>query len=557
MGIGFALSLMAWAGAAGPMGAHGVPMCDDPQTERLRVAGPDEVKAHGGHDPGPISYAFGTGPAFYDFHAAYVIGPDGHVSCLILHGWGMGAKGFSGNAQRQAFADTLAAQTFTPFETDGEPSSVRVETTVLEQERPLRHVDPPAGGSADIDIRLESSGRRSEDGPYVMTIKNDGTVTFTPSGYDYAGALGQQVYQITPDKMAAIRDRINTADFWSLRDHYGPILDPEIQARFKGLDVSDVYRRVTVTLGGQSKTFTQFDGGGDTGAPESAARLMEDLATLAGIDLWHEISPDTVAILEKNGFDFKSDAGLQLLIQMTANPSVPDSAIDDLIARGAPTSTVLRDHFVEDTSLLDAALWGDREALATRLIDAGGLLTDGKADEALATRALAHAVPGGSPALVAKILALHPKLWTQIDGKPCPATGNIDCDSIITSVSDHIQPDASARLAARIAITEQLLAAGAHLDDHGGDWRGTLLEQAIQNDDPAFVGWLLNKGARIGPGDLSLAIERNSDGAAVALLVAGAKIDPKTDDKLFDEIQDSDLSQTRRWLKAHGQWPFQ
>lgn len=534
---------------AAPVAAHDLPPCYDPETSELREVYGDELKNHGGHDLGPLVYAYGTKHDIASFRVSYVIDTSGHVSCMISAPDYPPPPPFEMTPERQALLDSVAAMTFTPFQADGQPVSVRVEAYVNEEERPQYHVQPPAGDLASATIQIETNGHRSGFGTFKMTFKGDGTAIFIPKRGDMAYWLGPQTYHIPQAQVAGMLDMANKADFWSLRDVYWPEKTDFWHDTFT-MGPDAYYKRIIITLGGRTKSLTMYDWAGFT-APTAVRALMDDMAHMGNIGLWRGFSGDTVNQLSQNGFDFTSKKGGDLLIHMTARSSVPDTVIYDLIGKGAPQDIILSGFYTLDTSLFDAAVVGGREEMVNNLIKQGTLLTAEKPDPVKITRALAHAVESLSPAMVSKLMAYHPALVyrqkSQWHGKT-----HEEVYPIITLVPvNHWYglPGDISILPDQIAVTQQLLDAGADinsrdLSDH------SLLDNAVQIGDVRFAKWLAAHGALINEAKLDLEDDENF---LVAMLDAGYIPTPALLTRMRQFAERNNQGKIATWLKSHAQ----
>lgn len=328
------------------------------------------------------------------------------------------------------------------------------------------------------------------------------------------------------------------ADFWSLRDTY-PLSAYVVDG--------PSFSTVGITLGGRSKSLN--DDGGE-GVPLAGARLFWKIYDLSNAKIWADTSEDTVAELAMSGFDFRSPKAAELLMNVIADPKAPDSLAADLMARGAPQDRVVRG-YPFDASLLNAAISGRRFAMANELIDDGAFLDNGKVDRSRVTRALAHAVQSGSPAMVDRILAFKPALIIRRND----ATQQVD--PIITFVRPSSRADDQQAL---IAITQSLLNAGADINsrDTFGD---SVLNHAANSAADDWLRWLIAHGAEVNgkTDNASPAVGvfgAYDEDTIVILLEAGADIsDPETLASLVNAAKFDHQTKVRAWLQAHGKWP--
>ncbi|EGF93302.1 hypothetical protein ABI_17420 [Asticcacaulis biprosthecium C19] len=509
---------------------HALPACDPSVTATLRQPDVNERTAHRSSTPysQKLIYDFDSHSGEWFFTVRYVIGEDGRVTC-ISPGSAYDEATPEITPQRQAALDALAAQQFTHFLTDGKPAEVYAEALFYEEEKPGPYVPRPVGELDTAEIRLNWMSR-GEPTPFSMLIQGDGRVTYTPG--DPKNILGPQTYRISPERVRAMLDLAEAAQFWSLRDVYH--FDMNGHGWFS--------EKVEIHLGTSSKSFSN-DGSG--GAPSITARLTLNMAEMADVSLWWKIDHRTLEAVAKNGFDFTSDKGAELLSELISNSETTDDVISDLLSRGAPQDRLVKG-YPFDFSLLDAAIAGRRFDMANRLIDQGALTVDGQVDRAAVTRALAHAVKSGSPGLVKRVLALGPDLVIRRND----ATRKID--PIITFA---YRPD-DASTADFIAIIQLLLYYGADINSRD-TFRHSVLDKAIARRDIDVIHWLLNHDAEIETNDgLSPLREIYEEDTTLILLEAGADLSKK--EVLDDLIRNARVWRWLRvtaWLRAHGKWP--
>jgi hypothetical protein len=507
-----------------------LPVCDLAVTVNLRQADSKERDDHRISAPYSQSlvYDFDTHSGDWFFHVRYVIGEDGNLSCLSP-GSPYDQAPSELTPQRWAALNALAAQQFRPFLTNGKPAAVYVETVFYEEEKPGPYIPRPAGDISNAEIRLHWSSR-GEPPSFTMLISGDGTVTYTPG--DPGDILGPQTYYIPPERVIAILELAETAQFWSLRDVYHYDMDGHGWS----------FEEVEINLGASLKSFSD-DGSG--GAPSVTNRLTLNMAELADAGLWSKIDRRTLEIVAKNGFDFSSDKGAALLSRLVSNSETTDDVISDLLSRGVPLDRLVSG-YPFDFSLLDAAIAGRRFDMANRLIDQGALTVDGQIDKPAVTRALAHAVKSGSPDLVKRLLSLKPDLVIRRND----ATKKVD--PIITFA---YRPD-DASTTDFIGIIRLLLDYGADINSRD-TFHKSVLDRAIARRDIDVIHWLLDHGARIESDDgLSPLNNLYDENIALILLEAGADLSDKyVLDDLIRSARFWRWFRIQAWLKARGKWP--
>lgn len=274
---------------------------------------------------------------------------------------------------------------------------------------PGPHVPTPQGELQSIVIRLDRDACYGSCPAYSVEIAGNGAVSYDGRG----GVLlrGKHHYTLGADVVQGLADQFRRADFWSLRDDYTA-------------QVSDnpTYK-LTLTIGGQTKTVTDYVGGA-VGMPPSVTELEKAVDAAAGTARWVDGNEETLASLRAERWSFHSrDAGETLA---RAASSASDALVNGLLDGGAPVDAIATDFFEPSASALENACRKARLAITRRLIAAGALET--RADQR--ERALFAAVESAHPAMVAAILRLHPSvnarnrdgdtplLWVERGGHP-------------------------------------------------------------------------------------------------------------------------------------------
>ncbi len=524
---------------AGQAAARDIVYCDDAMLPAAQDLDKENSRSFSPLDLGKVSYASGTRSDF-GFSIGYVIDEGGHVACILTE------PSFDLTPERRAYLEKLMDKTFTPRLVNGQATRVYEEAMVQEEELPEQHVARPADDPAFMQIQLESHGRRSGDGPFIMVITGDGTVVYIPSSFDRGWILGPQTYHIPPQDVAAMLDLAEQADFWSLRDAYRPAPYSE-DSHFPGINEisEDVYRQVTISSTERVKSLRLYDmGRGGNGASDAADALIYRLAELAKIHLWHGFTAETVAQLVQNGFNFRSERGGELLIDMTRSTSNSDADIDALLTLGVPQDHVNSGGFLLETGLLDAAIDSGRTALVDRLIAGGASLTNGKPDPTKASRALAHAAAAASPDMVARLLALHPPL---VFHETTPYENDVPVIRLVGQNGGGLAPweaPDDKRFHDLTTVTQQLLDAGANINDRDSTQR-SLLDNTVQQGNLPFATWLIAHNAQVTKESF---VPTLSDEMTVVLL----KTNPQLDDATWATIKANAEPLTKGWLTAHG-----
>lgn len=533
---GFIALLLAML--AFPVAAHTLSECDENTVSGLRRVSAEElqtqekVESHLVNAAGQLNY--------YDFTAYFVIDEVGEIQCLSTRPSGpFEAVALEMTPERQVFLEKLSATRFTPFLLEGRAEKILAALYVTEEERPPYRVLAPAGDLSSAFIRIERHDHHID--PFILTVKGDGSVVYLPTQGHAAGqVIGRQVYKIPSEQVDGMIKAADEADFWSLRDLYWPDLPGRFQIPKEGY--SAFYNEITISLGGRVKTFRSYMYGG---APKATETLFDAIAALGKADVWQTIDSNMLTELTANGFDFTSAKGGKLLLAATYNSAVPQTVIDDLINRGAPQNFIDRGNSF-DTSLLDAAIGGDRKDMVDNLLEKGALLKDGKSDRTAATRALYHAVSGLSALSIGKIMPYRPALVIRSNEIRLDKKANDF--PIITLVPPNHRGTSSA---AQFAVTQQLLDAGANINSRNpsGD---SLLDEAISIGDIEFAKWLIEHAATIRPEILPDLFDTDM---ILFLLNTGVELNAETLKRLIAHTRLNKMSQVEAWLRAHGKWP--
>lgn len=415
-----------------------------------------------------------------------------------------------GPLQRREQAMALAtALRFRPFVHDGRAEAVELEfivPIVVED-----YVGPSDRAFAlastkpeDVRIALSRTECFGSCPSYWLEVRGDGRVTYQGHGDVLVG--GRHRWRVKPAAVAALVERFRQADYFKLKGYYAA-------------DVSDVPTYVTrLSLGRQQKFVLDY--GGEMGdaleAPASSdaavprmpsvvTELENAIDAVAGADSWVRGDAETMAVLRKQNWNFRSPAaarGLGLLIRRCNT-----ALATEFVEAGAPVNVK---GVSGDRPVVDAARCGDAN-LIRRLESRGAL-----ARKAVAREFLEASVRSGYPELVAIALkqgadARRPRN----DGKPLVAA------AAEASEPGEKRPSTAGFNPAK--VIEQLLAAGGDPDARGRDGSTALHRASSALAARALLRGGADPNARNAGGETPLFSPFDAEVKAV-LVEAGADI---------------------------------
>jgi hypothetical protein len=189
---------------------------------------------------------------------------------------------------------------------------------------------------------------------YTVEILGDGRAVY--DGGRYVVVEGRRESRISPRQVSDLLAAAKAADAYRLRDSYvgGPTDGPTY--------------KVSVTVGGRTKTITDYNGR-LAGMPSAVTALEKAIDQAAGTERWVKGGEATLPALQAEGFDFGSPRAGAMLRQVL--PRGPEGLALALIAGGA-----LKSQADKDEALWLAASYG-RAALIAPLLKAGARIEGG------------------------------------------------------------------------------------------------------------------------------------------------------------------------------------
>lgn len=344
---------------------------------------------------------------------------------------------------------------YRPFMRNGTAIAVKVRVAAnlypIER-KPSKNIPFPLTDLSSLRIELWRSGCFGSCPSYLVSIDGKGNIVW--SGIDYTVLSGRYRAKIPVGEVQRLVDMFAAANFYSLEDEY--------VARVTD-NPSDI---IIFSMGGRRKMIIDYVGLA-VGMPKSVADLEAAIDATAGTERWVRGTPETVEILKKQNFNFKSKSAYEMLVEAVDRPAF----FKALIAAGVPVTPDRSDGSSRPilSALTAAVSLGDREAFAL-LMAAGAAknLPPAEADELLIA-----AAKNADPQLIKTVLALAP-------------------DSVFSAAAKvEALKEASGKHFDKHGAVAILLAAGA--DPNRLDVKGETVFDWIS--DPAIAAQIIAAGA--------------------------------------------------------------
>ena len=500
----------------------------------------EEVKDHRQFKMPVITY-HGSEMKSWNFQLIVRIDVSGRVACYGRNE--EDAKRQPLNQERIAFLSSLKDWHFVPFAQDGHPIDAVVPLGVHEED-PGKHVDLPDVPLDQVDITFERTQCYGECPMYKVEIHGDGRVEY--EGEDFVDVVGKLSYRISASEVTQLIASLRKKDIWSLRSVYA--------AGYTDLP-SQI---VTVRMGGQTHQVTDY-AGRNVGMPFAMCDFEAEIESVARVAPWIRLTPEGIVELKKMGFDFHSTQAAELLFHALANIRTPDDAlILSLLDQGVPIDGVMHGERHEHVAPIDQALTQNRPALVEALLKRGALLTNGQPDQAKLDAAFHAAILGAHFSPMQQIWNIggervHPSLVFDdvYENSPNPP---VHKTVPVTLLLSHFT--SSRKSWDGLKIAKWLEANGSDLAASRADG-STLLETAVEADDPEFVRYLLSRG--IDPsrpvkyGRLPIEFSYDED-IVLMLLRAGTDLSHSPfmkDQPLRKDAEERKWTRVVAWLAAH------
>lgn len=240
----------------------------------------------------------------------------------------------------------------------------------------------PAGAPTDAAITLERSACFGSCPDYRVTVHGDGLVEFDTGNDHFAGTAaqvhlaynghnvllpGRHTAHVDPATVARLIERFRAAHFFGLKKEYvyGATDNPT--------------QVLTVRVGNASKAVTDYIGT-QAGMPQAVRDLEEAVDTVAGTARWVGGNEQTLAELDAEHFDYRSQGGAELAAAAAYKlndyraPEGIEALISGLIDRGVPLDAVVKGSPV-GSLLISAAARQGNDLLFNKLAQRGVLAT--------------------------------------------------------------------------------------------------------------------------------------------------------------------------------------
>lgn len=493
-------------------------------------------------------------------------GLDRNVSLLVtvsVDGTVLEAKALDDSGYHLNPAPALAAVRawrFRPQRFEGAPIEAvgRVQVTYATPEVAPRAVIFPAVDPDKAVVTMTRGACFGTCPAYTISVTGAGLVRFSTEDetvpgasevhrrYNVSGVLWPGVHTAQVNSAAArgLIERVREIGFLGLKNEYScPVTDQSAT-------------QLTFTAPGVKKTVVDYVGE-CVGMPHAVSALEDEIDQIAGSTRWVSGTPETLALLEENGFDPRSSVGAELaaaLALRTGITSTPDSATAALIE-------LLLDRGVRlDATVKRPMPWGGGDERPESRVVLGDWLL-GQAVEARDTKLFAKLADRGLLARANQVVLtemLHrgaaclPEIARALvkagaDPRHPPSNG-----SALTAVRKGYGACDGRSEDEVVAIATALLELGV-LTEARDDLGWTAL---MGVDSPALARVLLaghaNLNARDKDGTTPL-LSTDDDRVALILLRAGA--DPHVKDErgtLRERAVKQHMPATLAWLDEHG-----
>lgn len=520
---------------ATPATAVGLPLCSEAEAQVPKVLLPEALD-HRLFEPPVVNYPAGTDPERVSEYIAVSIRVDasGRPACLIE----LDIDSSSSRLRQKLLAAVLDWR-FRPFVRDGLPAPVQVYLEIDSQVLPGRTVAVPPVRAEDTTVSLARAGCFWQCAEYAVTVRGDGWVGY--QGIQHVDVEGTRAWRIPAADVATLLALARDPGLWAADDVY----------RRDMHDAETII--VRVDAGGQRKQVLLYPAQ-NTAAPIALRRLAEAIEQRTGVRRWARLSNETIDSLQREGFDFASPAGRDLLVRsIRYQGRIDEAAVLRLLALGASAETAANP---SGWTVLQAALYERNFGLVTPLIEHGVLLTDGRPDQAKIDSAFEAAIRAGR-------LAPAQQIWQIAGTRPHPAL----------DFADVGRGEVPSRRRSPVVL---LLVESGYIDDA---WEGeqiarwleslgndltatsednrTLMHAVRHTDDPGFMHFLLSRKldpSVLGQRDLMAYSVRHGEDMALTLLDAQLVRRPDgwelpSDYRYVAELQD--WPRVIAWLDAH------
>ena len=365
-------------------------------------------------------------------------------------------------------------------------------------------------------ITLVRGGCFWECPEFSLALTESGQVVY--AGAKHVDIPGQRTWRIPAEDASDVFAMARDPSLWAAKDRY---FERVYDGEYLLLRVTDGVRRKQIFI---------YPAGNYPDHPDIIRRIVRELEQKTGVERWIRISPETIATLRAEGFDFGSRASGQIFERAVrrhdrnSEPSPDGAALAQWLALGAPID---RSASPTGETALSGALRNGFHELLEPLLARGVLETDGQPDPRKMDVAFQAAIQSARLQAVQRVWEAHGPEWRPAldyaSAEPGPS-GNIERISVLHKL-DASWPRKNWE---GLAIVQWLDAQGADLAPRS--LRGhTLFDLAASANDPEMMRFLLARG--IDPGGMDrkemmrFSVHHGED-MAMALLEAHVRHDP-------------------------------
>ena len=444
---------------------------------------------------------------------------------------------------RLELVKAMSTWRYDPFVRDGQSTAAIVREDVREQRRPTHHVAPPDVPLGQTTLSLARGVCFGPCAAYSVAVAGGGTVTY--DGHQFADILGQHRYPVPVGNVDALVQDMKRKDLWSMDQAY------------EALVTDHPTQLLTLRMGDRTQSIRDY-AGPMVGMPLAITEFQEHMDRATRATEWTRLSLFSLEVLEREGFDFRSQEAAEILSRAVSNRRGTDEpAMLRLIELGAPLQVETREPAGagRPPSLLEQALDHHRTTLVAPLIARGELQSGGRLDQRKLDAAFQAAIQGGR-------LAPVQALWNHGGPANRPALHFADQEEGTEELRSERSPvtlllkrpyDDDAWEGRQIA--QWLAVQNVDLKAHGANG-DTLLHAAVDSGDIAFVRYLLGEGldvsARNRSGLPALGSAHDED-VALLLLQDGSDWRMNDDGNGFVEYaRQQHWGRVLSWIKAQG-----
>ena len=401
------------------------------------------------------------------------------------------------------------------------------------EDLPDTSVPFPRSAPADTEITLERTPCYGSCPDYTVSVRGNGSVHFrtlrdgVPAYHHFVLLPGDHVARVDPALVTALIGKFRDASFFGLKPTYEA-------------DVTDLSTEIlTFRAGQQSKRVVDYAGEA-IGMPASVSLLEQAIDAVAGTERWVSGNTDTVALLEAEGFDFRSDAARNLAVTAVQMPYKQERGVGAMILamvnRGLPLDGPARSVPGSLGALLAKwSAWAGDEMLFDVMMRKGFV---------------ARMNPGDLNMIFASDMGCSPRIAKALVQAGADPKAAAKDGTALTAIRTSRSACRAAGEDRFVEMARTLINLGVPPDARDGGGATAL----IGCNDPALAGLLLERGADLNAKDkygTTPLLGTDDDRVAVLLLRAGA--DPRAGiGKLREHVAKGSMPATRDWLDARG-----